>query len=126
MRDGAVRSVARCASSTQNAPPAATHHHASSASRYHLPFCRSEGMSSAVCCGYNTRMSETKRRPGRLPGETSFRRLSSSDTDEGIALLREMARQEGCSAAAFMRGLIRKEAAERGVAAPAVVRDPER
>jgi len=43
-----------------------------------------------------------------------------------MALLQELARQDGCSAVAVVRRLIRKEAADRGVMFPAVVRDPNR
>ena len=75
---------------------------------------------------YNYGMSETKQRTARSPGESFTRRLPFSDNDEGIALLQAMARQDGCSASAFMRRLIRKEARERAVAVPMVVRDPAR
>jgi uncharacterized protein (DUF433 family) len=71
-------------------------------------------------------MSEMKQGPKRLPGEKSSQRLAFYDDERGMALLQEMARQDGCSAIALMRRLIRKEAADRGVDFPAVVRDPER
>jgi uncharacterized protein (DUF433 family) len=71
-------------------------------------------------------MSEMKQGSKGLPGERNPRRLAFHDDDRGMALLREMARQDGCSAVALMRRLIRKEAADRGIELPAVVRDPER
>jgi uncharacterized protein (DUF433 family) len=43
-----------------------------------------------------------------------------------MALLQEMARQDGCSAVALMRRLIRNEAAARGVAPAVIVRDAAR
>jgi uncharacterized protein (DUF433 family) len=71
-------------------------------------------------------MRPTKRGPGRPPGERFPRRLPFYDDDEGMALLQEMARQDGCSAVDLMRRLIRSEAAARGVAPPVIVRDPAR
>jgi uncharacterized protein (DUF433 family) len=67
-------------------------------------------------------MSEMKQGSKGLPGERNPRRLAFHDDDRGMALLREMARQDGCSAVALMR----KEAAARGIASPSVIRDPER
>ena len=71
-------------------------------------------------------MSKTKRESGRPPAENYPRRLPFSDDDRGMALLQEMARQDGCTSIALMRRLIRKEAADRGIESPSVIRDPER
>jgi uncharacterized protein (DUF433 family) len=71
-------------------------------------------------------MSEMKQGPKRLPGEKTSRRLAFYDDDRGMALLQELARQDGCASVALMRRLIRKEAAARGIESPSVIRDPER
>jgi uncharacterized protein (DUF433 family) len=71
-------------------------------------------------------MSEMKQGPKHRLGEKSSRRLAFHDDDRGMALLQEMARQDGCTPVILMRCLIRKEAAERGIDFPAVVRDPKR
>jgi Ribbon-helix-helix protein, copG family len=52
------------------------------------------------------------------------RRLPVYDTDEGMALLHELARRRGTSAAALMRQLVREEAARTGIATEAAA--PER
>jgi hypothetical protein len=63
-------------------------------------------------------MEQTKRRPGRSGGTTYPRKLPVYETDEGMALLQELARRRGVSAAGLMRQLVREEAARVGLAAP--------
>jgi hypothetical protein len=70
-------------------------------------------------------MKPVKRNPGRPRGTVYPRRLPIYDTDEGIALLQELARRRGASAAAFVRQLVREEAARAGIASPAAA-DSER
>jgi uncharacterized protein (DUF433 family) len=71
-------------------------------------------------------MSEIKQGPKRLPGEKRSQRLAFYDDERGMALLQELARQDGCTAVALLRRLIRKEAAARGIESPSVIRDPKR
>jgi uncharacterized protein (DUF433 family) len=80
-------------------------------------------------------MEETKRKRARPPVTHYPRRLPLYDTEEGVALLQELARRRGVSATALVRQLVREEAARVGIAEPNgvpqpaptadIVRDPE-
>jgi uncharacterized protein (DUF433 family) len=71
-------------------------------------------------------MSEMKQGPKRLAGGKRSRRLPFSGDEREMALLQELARQDGCTSGALLDRLIRQEAAARGIEFPSVIRDPER
>jgi uncharacterized protein (DUF433 family) len=76
--------------------------------------------------------STTRKRP---PALHYSRRLPVYDTEEGAALLQELARRRGVSATALVRQLVREEAVRVGIVQPngetelsprtGIVRDPE-
>lgn len=59
---------------------------------------------------------ETPKRSGRRTAANPYsKRIPIYDTEEGLALLNELAQRRGVSAAALMRMLVREEAKRIGI-----------
>jgi hypothetical protein len=61
-------------------------------------------------------MSDAEKIPWQTTAKTHPRRVTLYENDEGVRLLRAIAKRRNCTVATAMRQLVREEAARAGIA----------